>query len=95
MVNTNDYVTIYNEAATNDNAFSYRGSHRAGLLLHDAERFDNVNYVKELLQTAPVNLHELSLSGGNESTNFLLLASYFDQKGMIQGTGYSRGNGPA
>ncbi|MBP1669700.1 MAG: TonB-dependent receptor, partial [Bacteroidetes bacterium] len=85
MVNTTDYVTIYNEAATNDNALDR-------LITPDqAARFDNVNYVEELLQTAPVNSHELSLSGGNESTNYMISASYYNQKGIISGSGYSRG----
>jgi len=91
MVNTNDYVTIYNEAATNDNAFLPVSLQRSLITAEDAAGFDNVNYVKELLQTAPVNSHEVSLSGGNETTNYLLSASYFDQKGIIAGSGYTRG----
>jgi TonB-linked SusC/RagA family outer membrane protein len=85
MVNTSDYVTIYNEAATNDNALDR-------LITSDqAARFDDVNYIEELLQTAPVNSHELSLSGGNESTNYMISASYYNQKGIIKGSGYTRG----
>lgn len=45
----------------------------------------------ELLQTAPINSHELSLSGGTESTNYILSTSFFDQKGIIKGSGYTRG----
>ena len=92
MVNTNDYITIYNEAATNDNAFLPESLHRSLITPEDATGFANVNYVKELLQTAPVNSHELSLSGGNESTNYMISTSLFNQKGIIKGTGYTRGN---
>ncbi|MDD4645693.1 MAG: TonB-dependent receptor [Bacteroidales bacterium] len=91
MVNTTDYVTIYNEAATNDNANLPSSLQRSLISTEDAARFDNVNYVDELLQTAPINSHELSFSGGNETTNYLLSTSYFNQKGIITGTGYSRG----
>ena len=91
MVNTTDYVTIYNEAATNDNAFLPPSLQRLLITPEDATNFDNVNYVKELLRTAPVNSHELSVSGGNESTNYMLSTSYFDQKGIIKNTGYTRG----
>lgn len=92
MVNTQDYITIYNEAANNDNALITEGLTRRELITaEDAAKFDDVDYVKELLQTAPVNSHELSLSGGNETTNYLLSVSYFNQKGIIQGSGYSRG----
>jgi len=92
MVNTADYITVYNEAATNDN-FYITGDvpHRDLITPADTEGFTDVDYVKELLQTAPINSHEISLSGGNESTNFLLSMSYFNQKGIIEGSGYSRG----
>ncbi|MBK6347606.1 MAG: TonB-dependent receptor [Bacteroidales bacterium] len=91
MVNTRDYVTIYNEAATNDNAFLPATLQRPLITDEDAARFADVNYVDELLQTAPINSHELSLSGGTESTNYILSTSFFDQKGIIKGSGYTRG----
>lgn len=91
MVNTTDYVTIYNEAATNDNALLPESLRRSLITPDDAAKFDNVNYVKELLRTAPINSHELSVSGGNESTNYLISTSLFNQQGIIKGTGYSRG----
>lgn len=91
MVNTSDYITIYNEAATNDNAFLPEGLRRSLITSEDAIGFANVNYVKELLITAPINSHELSFSGGNESTNYMISTSIFDQKGIIKGSGYTRG----
>lgn len=91
MVNTNDYITLYNEAATNDNAFLIESLQRRLITPADAEGFDNVNYVKELFHTAPVNSHEVSLSGGNETTNFIISTSFYDQNGIIKGTGYTRG----
>ena len=91
MVNTTDYVTIYNEAATNDNAFLPESLQRGLITPEDAAKFSNVNYVKELLQTAPINSHEISLSGGNESTNFMISTSIFDQKGIVKGSAYTRG----
>lgn len=91
MANTKDYVTIYNEAATNDNAFLPESLQRSLITSEDAARFADVNYVKELLQPAKINSHELSISGGNETTNFLISTSIFDQKGIIKGSGYTRG----
>ena len=91
MVNTKDYITIYNEAATNDNAFLPASLQRGLISTADAAKFANVNYVKELLQPAPINSHEITLSGGNETSNFLISTSLFDQKGIIKGSGYSRG----
>ncbi len=92
MVNTADYITVYNEAAVNDNSYITGDvPHRDLITTEDAAKFSDINYVKELLQTAPVNSHEISLSGGNESTNYLLSMSYFNQKGIIAGSGYARG----
>jgi len=95
MVNTKDYITIYNEAATNDNEFLPEGLPRRALItpeIIDKAGFADVSYVKELFQTAPINSHELSISGGNESTNYILSTSLFDQKGTIKSTSYTRGN---
>ncbi|KAF0129212.1 MAG: cirA1 [Bacteroidetes bacterium] len=91
MVNTTDYITVYNEAATNDNSFLPPTLARSLIKPEDTEGFANVNYVDELLRTAPINSHEISVSGGNETTDFMLSTSLFDQKGIINGTGYTRG----
>ncbi len=91
MVNSTDYVTIYNEAATNDNMYLPEFLRRQLISSEDASKFANVNYVKELLRTAPVTSHELSISGGTETTNYLISTSLFDQKGIIKNTGYTRG----
>lgn len=91
MVNTTDYVTIYNEAATNDNKLLPESLRRSLITEEQAAGFSNVNYVDELLRTAPINSHELSVSGGNESTNYMISTSLFDQQGIIRGTGYTRG----
>lgn len=92
MVNTADYVTIYNEAATNDNAFLPSTLQRPLISAEDAAKFSDVDYMKELLRTAPVTTHELSVSGGTENTNFLISTSLFSQQGIISNTGYTRGN---
>ncbi|HOP13796.1 MAG TPA: SusC/RagA family TonB-linked outer membrane protein, partial [Lentimicrobium sp.] len=91
MVNTQDYVTIYNEAAVNDNKYLPAGLQRSLISAEDAARFSDINYVDELLRTAPVNSHEFSVSGGSEKTNYLLSASFYDQRGIIKNTGYTRG----
>lgn len=91
MVNTRDYVTVYNESANNDNAFLPPTLQRSLITAEDAAGFADVDYVAELLQTAPINSHELSISGGTESTNYLVSTSFFDQNGIIKGSGYTRG----
>lgn len=91
MVNTSDYVTLYNEAANNDNAGLPESLQRPLITPDQAAKFSDVNYLKELLHTAPVTSHELTISGGSENTTYLLSTSYFNQQGIISNTGYTRG----
>ncbi|MDD3743045.1 MAG: TonB-dependent receptor [Lentimicrobiaceae bacterium] len=91
MVNTADYITVYNEAASNDNAFLPPTLQRRLITAEDAAGFADVDYMKELLRTAPVNSHEIAISGGTEKSTFLLSTSLYDQRGIIKNTGYTRG----
>lgn len=90
MVNTADYVTIYNEAANNDNAYLLPTLQRRLITAEEAATFSDVNYLDELLTTAPINSHELTVSGGDDKTNFLISTSLFAQDGIIKNTGYNR-----
>ncbi len=91
MVNTADYVTIYNEAAVNDNKYLPSSLQRSLISAEDAARFSDINYLDELFRTAPVNSHEFSVSGGSDKSTYLVSASFFDQRGIIKSTGYTRG----
>ncbi len=90
MTNTAEYIQMYNEAATADNASSVvKRPLIEGEYLKD---FADVNHVKEIFQVAPINSHELSVSGGNDKTQYLVSGSYYGQKGIIRSTNYQRGN---
>lgn len=88
MTNTADYVTIYNEAARNDNAMG--GAQRELIEGSYLDGLANVNHVKELFRTAPLQRYELSVTGGNERTTYALSGSYFDQEGIIKNSGYKK-----
>ncbi len=90
MVNTADYITVYNEAATNDNQFLPESLHRPLITPEDAAKFSDINYLKELFVIAPINSHELSVSGKNGKTTYVMAGSFYDQRGVIQNTGYTR-----
>lgn len=91
MVNTADYITVYNEAATNDNKFLPPTLQRSLISAEDASRFSDINHMDELFRVAPVNSHEFTVSGGSEKSTYLISGSFFDQKGIIKSTGYTRG----
>lgn len=63
----------------------------------DRPEFANPNYLgqgtnwqKELFRRAPVKNHVLTLSGGNEKTQYLLSGSYFNQEGIALGSEFAR-----
>ena len=43
------------------------------------------NWMEELISPAPITEHNLSISGGSETSNYYLSAGYFNQKGIIGG----------
>lgn len=90
MATTDQYIKLYNEAATADN----KGSIVQRSLIEGnwVKDFPNVNHIDEIFQTAPLQLHELSISGGNEKTTYLISAAYYNQDGIIKNTGYQRAN---
>jgi TonB-linked SusC/RagA family outer membrane protein len=51
---------------------------------------EGTNWQKELFRRAPLNKHQLSLSGGSEKTTFYLSGEYFDQQGVAQGSSFDR-----
>lgn len=90
MANTEQYIQMYNEAATADNATSVV---KRPLIQGDyVKDFADVNHVKEIFQVAPINSHELSVSGGNDKIQYLVSGSYYGQNGIIRSTNYQRGS---
>jgi TonB-linked SusC/RagA family outer membrane protein len=88
MVNTAQYIELYNEATRNDNV----GAPIARALIEGSyvKDFADVNQMEEIFRVAPIQSHELSVSGGTDKTQYLVGLSYFDQEGIILNTGYSR-----
>lgn len=44
----------------------------------------------EVFRTAPIQNHQLSVSGGNEKTTFFMSGAYFKQDGIVMNTGFER-----
>ncbi len=45
----------------------------------------NTDWLRTLMQNAPMQRHHLSFSGGSDKTTYLFSASYFDQDGIVGG----------
>jgi TonB-linked SusC/RagA family outer membrane protein len=52
----------------------------------------NTNWQDAYFRKAILQQHDVSLSGGNDVSRFFTSAGYFDQDGIVQGTGYTRKN---
>ncbi len=84
MADNAQYVAAYNTAATNDGRPTISNT-LAGTL-------SDVNWLKEILKPANISNANLSLSGGNETSQYILSGNYFSQDGLIQNSSYNRFN---
>ncbi|HMH20852.1 MAG TPA: TonB-dependent receptor [Puia sp.] len=50
------------------------------------------NWQNALFRRTSLQKHSLSLSGGSEKTTFFLSGEYFNQQGVAQGSGFTRGS---
>ncbi|WP_461464630.1 SusC/RagA family TonB-linked outer membrane protein [Mucilaginibacter sp.] len=84
MANTSQYIKAYNTAATNDGR----------PLISDslASTLPNVNWLKAVLKPAPITNANLSVSGGNDNSNYIVSGNLFSQNGLIQNSSFNRYN---
>lgn len=90
MATTEQYISMYNEAARADNATSV--VQRAIIEGAWVKDFPNVNHLEEIFRTAPFQSHEISISGGSDKTQYLVAGTIYKQDGIIKNTNYSRTN---
>jgi TonB-linked SusC/RagA family outer membrane protein len=84
MADNAQYVKAYNTAAKNDG--------RPMISDSLANTLSNVNWLKEILKPAQISNANLSLSGGNETSNYIVSGNYFSQDGLIQNSSFNRFN---
>lgn len=68
------------EAAFVDNAFRLYGRSRVNPNVPNV----NTDWYDEVLQTAPIQNHSVSLNGGGDKIRYSIGASYFDQEGLLK-----------
>ena len=62
----------------------------AGTYLIVPANKQGTDWIGAVLQDAPMQNHQISVSGGSESANYLFGLDYFDQKGIVYTTRYKR-----
>lgn len=84
MADNAQYVSAFNAAAGNDG--------RAKISDSLAHTLSDVNWLKEILKPARVSNGSLSVSGGNETSQYIVSANYFSQDGLIKNSSFNRFN---
>jgi len=84
MADNAQYVNAYNTAAKNDG--------RKGISDSLARPLSDVNWLKEILKPAQVTNASLSISGGNENSQYIVSGDYFNQEGLIKNSSFNRFN---
>ncbi len=84
MTNTNEYLEIFNEAAAADG--------RDPIPDEIVPQLSDTDWMKEIFQTAIMQSHQLSLSGGDDKTTYLISGGYQQQDGIIHNSSYDRVN---
>ncbi|KPL20421.1 MAG: hypothetical protein AMS23_11015, partial [Bacteroides sp. SM1_62] len=82
MTDRDQYVELYNEAATADG----RQTIDQGMI----DTLPDTDWWEEIFRPAIITNHHLTISGGTENTNYLISGNYFKQDGIILNSGYDR-----
>ena len=90
MTNAAEYKTLFNEMVANDNAGLAPNNPLIKSPIPDSIPMANTNWLGAIFRTAPVQDHELSISGGNEKTQYSVSGNYFRQNGIILNSNYDR-----
>lgn len=51
---------------------------------------NGTNWQKEIFRSAPMQNHQVTISGGSETSKFAIMAGYIDQEGIAIGSGFER-----
>jgi len=84
LLNTEEYVSLANEAATNDELDP--------VFSQPADQYAETDWQDEIFRSAPKQDYQLSVSGGDDDTHYSLSANFLNEKGIIIGSGFKRGS---
>lgn len=83
LMNGPEWGELINEARTN-----------VGLapVFDDPSSLPTTDWQDEIFRAAPIQNYEISLSGGTRKSQYFISGGYFDQTGVVIGSGFKRGN---
>ncbi|MEO8198950.1 MAG: TonB-dependent receptor [Gemmatimonadota bacterium] len=89
LLNSTQYLQFFNESAENDGY----GADFYGVVGVDDQV--NTDWQNEVLRHAPIGNTELAVSGGDDRMQYRVSGNWFDQTGIVIGSGYRRLGGRA
>ncbi|WP_324675869.1 TonB-dependent receptor [Hymenobacter sp. GOD-10R] len=84
VLNRNQYLDYLTDAFTNGNRVI------PAPLQVDRNTLADTDWQDEIFQTGVQQRYQLSASGGSDKSRFYIAGSYFDQSGIVKGTGFER-----
>ncbi len=89
MLNTAEYVELYNEAVVNDNKDIPNASLKRKPIPAGVD-MANTDWLDAIFQNGIQQSHQLSISGGNDKVLYNISGNYFKQNGIILNSWYER-----
>ncbi len=90
MADASEYKTIFNEMVANDNEGLAPNNPLLKRPIPDSIPMANTDWIGSIFHVAPEQDHELSVSGGNEKTQYSISGNYFRQDGIVLNSWYDR-----
>lgn len=89
MLNTPEYIQMYNEAVDNDNKDITNATLKRKPITPDIP-VANTDWMNAIFQDGQIQNHQVSVTGGSEKALFYISGNYFKQDGIILNSWYKR-----
>ncbi len=91
VLNSVEYATLKNEAATNDGTTRpYSDSDIQKFTAHNDPLYPDINYFDVYYGKAIMQNHRLNISGGSDHVQFAFMMGHLNQDGILVGTSYKK-----
>ncbi|NJK96913.1 MAG: hypothetical protein HC905_20125 [Bacteroidales bacterium] len=90
MMNGEEFATMSNIAAENAGLAPIYGGANPKWKEPSYYKDNSVNWQDKIFRDAPTQSHQIGLSGGSESTQYVVTANYFSQDGIVLNSDFDR-----
>jgi TonB-dependent starch-binding outer membrane protein SusC len=90
LMNAGDYARTVNAMRATDNLNGPPNMIFTEAEIAEFDRTGGTDWQDEIYRTAPIQNHNLSLSGGTKTLKYFISGGYLDQKGILINSGYKR-----